>query len=269
MSGDSRAVESIAVEAYGVTIEVTADAGHLSEVRQILPPAATPAPVPPEDGRFSITWSADDGLLTVISDGQAIAVSVDSAVAFGVLDAQIRMHIALRAPEFIFVHAGVVGHHDRAIVLPGKSFAGKTTLVAALVQAGAEYWSDEYAVLDAAGFVHPYAKPLSVRIDQAGATKEQPVESLGGRAGNGALSVGLIALTYYRIGASWTPRLCSPGEGALKLLEHAIPARSRPTQALEAVRCAAAGALVLEGERGEAQEAAFGLLAALAESSGI
>jgi hypothetical protein len=36
-------------------------------------------------------------------------------------------------------------------VLPGRSFAGKTTLVAALVQVGAEYWSDEYPVLDAEG----------------------------------------------------------------------------------------------------------------------
>ena len=95
------------------------------------------------------------------------------------------MYIALHAPNHVFVHAGVVGVEDRAIVLPGRSFAGKTTLVAALVKAGAEYWSDEYAVLDADGLVHPYPKPLSVRINDTRETDEQPVESLGGRAGEG------------------------------------------------------------------------------------
>ena len=38
--------------------------------------------------------------------------------------------------------------------------------MAALVRAGAEYYSDEFAPLDAGGLVHPFAKPLSIRNER-------------------------------------------------------------------------------------------------------
>ena len=170
------------------------------------------------------------------------------------------MYIALHAPDHVFVHAGVVGVEEHAIVLPGRSFAGKTTLVAALVQAGAEYWSDEYAVLDADGLVHPYPKPLSVRINATRVTEERPIESLGGRAGDRPLPVAVIAFTRYRPGVAWSLRPCTAGEGAVKLLEHSIAARARPEQVLAAVRRAATDAALREGDRGDAEEAAGALL---------
>jgi hypothetical protein len=145
-------------------------------------------------------------------------------------------------------------------VLPGRSFAGKTTLVAALVQAGAEYWSDEYAVLDADSLVHPYPKPLSVRINDTRVTDERPVESLGGRAGDRSLLVAVIAFTSYRPGVAFALRPCTAGEGAVKLLEHSIAARSRSEQVLAAVRRATTDAVVLEGDRGDADQAASALL---------
>ena len=74
-------------------------------------------------------------------------------------------YVAEEARRGVFVHAGVVGWKGRALVLPGKSGAGKTTLVAELIRAGATYYSDEYAVLDERGRVHPYARPLAVRVD--------------------------------------------------------------------------------------------------------
>ena len=64
--------------------------------------------------------------------------------------------MAAETRERVFVHAGVVGWKGHAIVIPGRSRSGKTTLVAELVKAGAEYYSDEFAVLDAEGRVHPF-----------------------------------------------------------------------------------------------------------------
>ena len=252
----------MAVEAFGVTVEVSTDPQHLSAVRNLLPPCSRPVRYPPERGRFALIKDTDDGLLSIVCDEQSITESSDLRLALGILDAELRKYIALQAPDHVFVHAGVVGVEDRAIVLPGRSFAGKTTLVAALVQAGAEYWSDEYAVLDADGLVHPYPKPLSMRIDDARETKEQPVESLGGRAGDRPLPVDVIAFTSYRPGAAWALCARTAGEGAVKLLEHSIAARSRPEQVLAAVRRAAANAMVLEGDRGDAGEAASALLSA-------
>ena len=259
---DEPTAESLLVEAFGVGVEVTAPTEHIEAVRSVLPPGSRPRVVRPDLGRFALIPSGDRGLVDLRCDGASYAGPCDLGVALGMLDTQIRMHIALNAPDHVFVHAGVVGVGGRAIVLPGKSFAGKTTLVAALVRAGAEYWSDEYAVLDGEGLVHPYAKPLSIRGPDLRAT-EHPVESLGGQAGKQPLPVALIAVAQYRPGGSWAPHSCSPGAGAIKMLEHTVPARSRPEQALAAVRLAAAGALVLEGERGEAEETAVELAAEL------
>lgn len=50
-----------------------------------------------------------------------------------------------------FVHSGVVEFDRRAIVFPGKSRYGKSTMVAALVEAGCRYLSDEYAVISPEG----------------------------------------------------------------------------------------------------------------------
>lgn len=253
--------ESVAVEAFGVTVAVSADPQHFAAVSDFLPPHSRPVRRPPEQGRFALVKdTTDEGLLNVVCDEKPVAGPFDLRLALGILDAELRMYIALHAPDHVFVHAGVVGIGERAIVLPGRSFAGKTTLVAALVRAGAEYWSDEYAVLDADGLVHPYPKPLSVRIDDTRATDEQPVESLGGRAGDRPLPAALIAFTTYRPGATFAPRPCTTGEGAIKLLEHSIAARSRPEQVLAAVRRATSDAVVLEGDRGDAAETASALL---------
>ena len=71
--------------------------------------------------------------------------------------------IAEVARNRVFVHAGVVGWKGRAIVIPGRSYSGKSTLVSELIRAGAAYYSDEYAVFDSRGRVYPFAKPLEMR----------------------------------------------------------------------------------------------------------
>jgi len=62
----------------------------------------------------------------------------------------------------------VVAWRGRAILLPGRSYVGKSTLVMELVRAGAVYYSDEYAVLDARGRVHPFAQPVALREPDGG-----------------------------------------------------------------------------------------------------
>ena len=79
---------------------------------------------------------------------------------------RIRLTIAEFAVRRVFIHGGPVGWKGKAIVLPARSFEGKTTLVAELVKLGASYLSDEYAVVDETGFVHPFAKPLSIRASE-------------------------------------------------------------------------------------------------------
>jgi len=167
----------------------------------------------------------------------------------------LRLTVAEFARRRIFMHAGVVGWRGRAILVPGSSYSGKTTLVAELVKAGATYYSDEYAVLDEKGRVHPFAKPLSIReANNGGRQTDYPVESFAGRKGIKPLAVGLVLLTEYNPGASWRPRAVSPGKAVLALMAHTVAARNRPQATLETLRHVVSGATVLKGHRGEALE---------------
>ncbi len=116
------------------------------------------------------------------------------------------------------------------------------------------YYSDEYAVFDSQGRVHPFAKPLSIREAGIWQQREWPIEELGGRAGNKPLSVGLIVATRFEAGASWRPRRLSAGEGVLALLNHTVSVRRQPKRALEVLGRVVAQATALEGVRGEARE---------------
>src|SRR5205085_10523469 len=132
-------------------------------------------------------------------------------------ESDLQLYVAATARRRLFVHAGVVGWRGRAVVLPGRSFAGKTTLVAALVRAGATYYSDEYAVFDRAGRVHPYARPLALR-EGAGRQTKVSVEALDGVKGVRALPVGLVIVRVYRSGARLRVRWLSNGQGSMSLL---------------------------------------------------
>ena len=236
--------EGIVFEAYGVTAEVVAPADVLPAV---LPPGWRPG----APDRVSQRFAAGD------------AATLDAAT----LEAAIRAHVALNAVGHVFVHAGVVAVDDRAIVIPGSSFSGKTTLVAALVRAGAAYLSDEFAVLDAEGLVHPYAKPLSMRNGDGPEQTDLPVAQLGGVAAEAGARVALVAITSYLHGAAWNPVVRTPADGAMALLSHTVPARSRPAEAMGATWRAAAGAVVLEGPRGDASTTARALLERLGSAA--
>jgi hypothetical protein len=174
-----------------------------------------------------------------------------------------RFHVALYAPRRVFVHAGVVGWHDEAIVIPGMSFTGKSCLVDALVRAGATYYSDEFAVFDDRGYVHPYAKPITLRGKQDATDRKYRVESIGGRSGTRPIPVGLIVVSRYAPGAHWHPHLVSPGQAALALLANTVCIRHRPEIALPVLRRAVEGAAAQSGRRGEAEQIAESLLSYL------
>ena len=154
----------------------------------------------------------------------------------------------------MFIHAGVAGWRGKAILIPGSSFSGKTTLVAELVKAGADYYSDEYAVVDRRGRVHAYPKPLSIREGDALKQKKYPVEALGGKPGVRPLPLGLVVVTRYEPGAEWRPESLSAGQGTLELLANTVSARREPERALDTFKNFFPGARFLKGARGEAKE---------------
>jgi hypothetical protein len=191
----------------------------------------------------------------------------DWELALDLLAAQLHLHVAIHARDQTFVHAGAVVHQGRAIVIPGPSLAGKTTLVAALIKAGALYFSDELAFLDQQGLVHPYPRPLAVR-SEGDADVQWPVGRIGGVRGAEPAPIGVLAITTYRPGAEWKPEPRSHGRGVMALLSNAPAATERPAEVLAVTHRAVAPALVVESERGEAGAVAASLLA-IAETGTI
>jgi hypothetical protein len=213
-------------EAYGVAFEVRVDDPRLrAAVRARFPPGwrttRRPAAV-----LVSLVHEASSPGMSVRIEGRLLARGLTHPQALDVLESELQLSVARLARPEVFVHAGVVAVKGRAILVPGRSGAGKTTLVRALVAAGATYYSDEYAVLDGQGRVHPYARRPSVRVRQ-GRKERHPVPRGRGR---GPVPVGLVVETRYRAGARWSPVALSAGERVLALLANTVPARDRPAE---------------------------------------
>jgi hypothetical protein len=251
------------IDTYGVKLDVEVqDEALQPAVERILPPGWQPSNDFPEDGHFTLSPGVN-GSYSVSVDGAPIATDLAPDVAVHVLDSQLRSRVAVLAHDRIFVHAGVAAFAEQALLLPGTSFCGKSTLVAALVSAGATYYSDEFAVLDEHGLVHPYPRPLSLRSDDGERAGYATAETLGGRSGTAPIRTAMILITRYVPGAALDLQERTPALGALALLTNAVPARPRTEATLAAISRAAADAVVLEGDRGEAPEVAAMLKAAL------
>ena len=129
--------------------------------------------------RYEILAGASGGarpLYRVFAGTDLVAEAHKLTDAAQALAAHAEFVVAEHAPDHLFVHAGVVGWEGRAIVIPGSSFAGKTTLVQAWLEAGAAYYSDEFAVIDRDGHVHPFARPLAIRDASTASNRSVAVE---------------------------------------------------------------------------------------------
>jgi serine kinase of HPr protein (carbohydrate metabolism regulator) len=185
---------------------------------------------------------------------------MDRDNVFAAFESDLRIFLAEFARHRIFVHAGVVGWKGRAIVIPGRSYSGKSTLVAELVRAGASYYSDEYAVFDVRGRVHPFSKPIELR--EVGQHKQAKIEvtDLGGHYGTKPIPVGLVLMTQYRDGARWRPRKLTSGKAVLELLSNTVSARRNPERALATLERVTTEAEIWKGVRGHATEAVRAML---------
>ena len=266
--------ESMCFTSYGVRVGIRVNReGVLDQILPYLPPGWKRSRSCNVDRLYSVVIGRERHrgkvrrLNLVYADNNRITGTPKLEQAIDALESDLQLFVAETAPRRVFVHAGVVGWRGRAIVIPGRSFSGKTSLVAALVKAGATYYSDEYAVLDERGRVHHYARPLSIRENgHLQKPKKYQVETLGGRSGVKPLPVGMVVVSKYKPGARWRPRELSEGEGALELMANTVSARRDPEAMLEAVRRVVSLAPVLKGNRGEARQVVEFIFEKLASS---
>ena len=249
------------IEAYGVRIALRASlASALDGLHRTVPPGARVTDGGGVDALFSVLLASTPGQHHRLYENAAcVAHTANVDGLFETLESRLHFMLAVLARTRLFVHAGVVGWCGGALLIPGRTMSGKSSLVAALVQLGATYLSDEYAVMDDQGFVHPFARPLGIR-DEHGRTRQVAPVSLGARVGEEALPVRSVVVTRFVPGATWSPRPLSGGAAVLSLLENTVAARRRPADALRILCVASDRATAVRSERGDAASVARQIL---------
>jgi hypothetical protein len=263
--------------AFDVTIELRA--GSRALLRRMLarlPHAAvltsrselTSGPDPtsspdPASRTYAIAGPDPSGPYRLYANSRKLAAAPNPGPLLEQLGRDAIIHVADHAPAFVFVHAGVVAWRGQALLFPGTSFAGKTTLVASLVRAGAIYYSDEYALLDDQGRVHPYARALQMRRPGRSRQRSVAVTQLEGVAGTSPIPVARIYFSRYAAGAAWNPEPMPPGLAALQMLPHTIPIRRTPSRVLKTLAAVTSAASCWASPRGDADATARAILAQL------
>jgi hypothetical protein len=152
------------------------------------------------------------------------------------------------------VHAGTVLWGGRALLLPGRTHAGKSSLVAELLRRGATYFSDEYALIDSEGLVHPYPRPLLVRNGRPEQVPMLPSEC-NASVGENPAPVGWILSLQYVSGCTWGVVPVTQSEGLLTLLRNTPHILAESPEMVQVFEHAVAGATCYAGRRNEATDA--------------
>ncbi len=142
--------------------------------------------------------------------------------------------VALDCYRFLILHAAVVRIGDQAVIIAADTGGGKSTLAAALMEAGAILLSDEFALIDAAsGNVHPFPRAISLKNESIAlfaATRRHYVDTPKGTLGymppsRESLSVqatpariGRLVVPHFGVGKSAQNIPIDPEKAAIRLL---------------------------------------------------
>lgn len=252
--------EGISATCYGVAVGVTDDTGSgiPARLREVLAPEfeTSNGPVAVAYRVVDDPGGAPGTRQTVVRDGATALEATDTDRVFAWLCQDIENTVARTSHEKLFVHAGVVGWRGVAIVVLGRSFAGKSTLVAELVRRGAVYFSDEFAVLDDEGLVHPYRRPLVLR----GETEACPNLRLLRNPHEPPLPIGLIVAGSYQPGSAWRPIVQRGARATLPLIDGCVRGREESARLLRIAARVTPNLVTLQGPRPDASDVAAELL---------
>ena len=175
--------------------------------------ARSDQPIGPVAHQITVGRSVDDGLPGRGSDR---------------VESELALFTSERLAGPVAVHAAVIVHGSKALVVPGTSGAGKSTLCVAAAAAGADVLSDEYALVDpTTGLVTGWRRPVRVRRPGGG------VDRLDIAAESDPVPVGWSrSSTTSAMTQSRGPR--SAARRRARLLANTVCARSRPDEALDA-----------------------------------
>jgi serine kinase of HPr protein (carbohydrate metabolism regulator) len=231
------AVTSIGLSGLGVHLNVELANEVVPRLQRLLPPGLS---------------VVDPALL---EDEVPVAVLKETSdTAVRRLLADIEHEMASRSPDFTVIHAGVVGFPEGAVLLPGRSHAGKSTAVVELLRAGGRYYSDDLALVGRDGRVFPYPRAINRRVEGR-VDPWDPQSDPSVEIGTEAIPVSIVVFTCFVPGLeTFGPERLSPGAGVLRLLDHCFQAQTAPQKCLATLETLSKGASFWEGRRGDAQQ---------------
>ena len=191
--------------------------------------------------------------LEIFDDGQLWTTARDTQQALQRILQLLQMRLTWGATHYTFLHAGVVGIHEGAWLIPAEAGAGKSRLVEWLVSRGGRFYSDELAVIDDRGLVPPYPRDLWLRISKR-ERRCRPAQELGWTPNLGPLPLERVLLCRYRRGAVWSPRVIELEEARPQLWAQIRCAPEGREQAWNRLAKALRGVALLQGLRGEADD---------------
>jgi hypothetical protein len=173
-------VDTRTFDAHGVTFTISSSDADLVAVFDdllvdflvdfLVDAGSTTPPEGPPAIRFEVeatsTEDADHTWYRVTADDDVVYSSLieGSIVSHVLMDVNARAAAACRDAATVPLHAGTVAGAFGAIVLPGASHSGKTTITTALAASGHRFVADEVSRLDPDRLtITPYGKPVALR----------------------------------------------------------------------------------------------------------
>jgi hypothetical protein len=185
----------------------------------------------------------------IFDDGELWTTARDPVNLRHRLQQLVQIRLTSGAPDdTLFVHAGVVAFPPGLVVVPGPSKAGKSTLVRELVKAGGLFYSDEFAVIDSRGLVHPYPRDLWMRLSQT-RREPTPASQLGWTPELAPAPIHLLLACHFEPWARWNPTPIPVDEAITIMAPH-----TKPRPKTEILRRALSRATCLKGARGPAPQ---------------
>lgn len=260
------------MRAYGVEVVIEADDKEFFEhvigiARQALVSRVQFGPIGDSSTKARYSFVTDlDGIVHFDIDGVTSGPVRPDSGFDRFLNGAIRAHVAAHAKSWVFIHAGVVEWRGKAIILPGQSHRGKTTLVSELIRFGAGYMSDEYAVLDADGLVHPFERDLGVRPSAVDPPSPVDPREFGGIRTTTPVEAGMVAFTGYVEDGRWHPEEMTLGNAILESVPQVIPFSFNTEFVLKVLNTTFNRAIIVRSDRGEARDTAPKILEYFDES---
>jgi hypothetical protein len=208
----------------------------------------------PDKPDIAIRVAQVDDHLQLLTDDVVVASAPEAISLVPDLIRVLDEAILQRLTELRAVHAGAVLWGERALLLPGGTHAGKSSLVAELLRRGATYLSDEYALIDSNGLVHAYPRPLLLRNGRPEQVPMLPGECDASVAEVPA-PVGWILSLQYLPGCTWSVAPITQSEALLTLLRNTPHILAESPDMMRLFEHAVAGATCYSGRRNEAADA--------------